>query len=206
MSQRLFETVVIENDTPRLLILLHGTGGTARDFLFLNEMLNRRYTLIGLVGNVREQGMARFFRRVAPGVFDQDSLRTEAEKFRLFVTQLVGERQTTLSNVTVLGYSNGANLALATLLLFPQAMATSVLLHPMLPFAVTPGSVDLSQHRIFISSGQQDPMVSPAEQSRLIQALRSVSAVPSLHTYPGGHEITPPEVDDVVAWIQQEVA
>ena len=107
MSQRLFETVVIENDTPRLLILLHGTGGTARDFLFLNEMLNRRYTLIGLVGNVREQGMARFFRRVAPGVFDQDSLRTEAEKFRLFVTQLVGDGDqcVTAPHVTVCRYS-----------------------------------------------------------------------------------------------------
>ena len=52
------------------LLLLHGTGGDERDLLPLGRTLAPQAGLLSPRGKVLEQGMSRFFRRLAEGVFD----------------------------------------------------------------------------------------------------------------------------------------
>ena len=57
------------------LLLLHGTGGDENDLIPLGEQLSPGAALLSPRGKVLENGMPRFFRRLAEGVFDLDDLK-----------------------------------------------------------------------------------------------------------------------------------
>ena len=63
------------SDTSKpVLLLLHGTGGTEQALLPLAEMIDPEASVLSVRGNVSENGMPRFFRRLAEGVFDEEDL------------------------------------------------------------------------------------------------------------------------------------
>lgn len=194
----LFHTTFIDNAADKTLVLLHGTGGSERDFLFLDTPLQRSYNLLGIRGNVIEVGMNRFFKRKAFGVFDQQNIREEAEKLHTFLTN----SQRSSDTLVFLGYSNGANMILALLFLYPHLVKKAVLLHPMLPFE--PEKLDLSHHEIFLSYGLQDQMISFVESQKVVEVLTKAKAKLITKEYAGGHEITPQELSDVVQFLRGE--
>src|SRR5664279_3810451 len=57
------------------LLLLHGTGGNENDLLPLGAQLSPGAALLSPRGKVLENGMPRFFRRLAEGVFDLADLK-----------------------------------------------------------------------------------------------------------------------------------
>ena len=67
------------------LLLLHGTGGTEDDLLPLGERLLPGAAQLSPRGQVLENGMPRFFRRLAEGVFDLDDLRRRTHELADFV-------------------------------------------------------------------------------------------------------------------------
>ena len=200
----LFEHVVIENVTRKTLFLFHGTGGTKNDFLFLNELLGSKYTLVGLMGNVDESGMKRFFKRHAEGVFDVESIQTESAKLDRFITTWTKKHYLNREDMVFLGYSNGANILLSTLFLFPSHFQHMALLHPMLPLEPQP-DLDISGKKLFVSYGAGDTMADPKESMRVIDALTEHGAEVASHEYPGGHGISNPEIDDVVTFLVDAV-
>jgi predicted esterase len=64
-----------DSDSPVVLLLLHGTGGNEQDLLPIGMQLQPGAALLSPRGKVMENGMPRFFRRLAEGVFDVDDLR-----------------------------------------------------------------------------------------------------------------------------------
>lgn len=200
---QLFDHAFIDNHAERTLFLLHGTGGSKEDFLFLNQFLGSSYNLVGLRGNVDEAGSARFFRRLHVGVFDQESIQEEVEKLGRFVQAWCVEYQTVPERLTFLGYSNGANILIAGLFRTPQLFQRLVLLHAMLPFTVKPEELNLSTHQLFISLGSNDPLVSPKQQQALIETLTRAKARLTVKEYDGGHEVSPQELEDVLAFLVQ---
>src|SRR5690606_16704600 len=67
------------------LLLLHGTGGTERDLLPLAEMIDPTASVLSVRGNILENGMPRFFRRLAEGVFDEEDLIFRTHELHDFV-------------------------------------------------------------------------------------------------------------------------
>src|SRR5690625_6155548 len=55
-------------------VLLHGTGGTEHDLLPIAEKIDPEVNILSVRGNVLENGMPRFFKRLAEGVFDEEDL------------------------------------------------------------------------------------------------------------------------------------
>lgn len=198
----LFVHTAIDNHVQKTLFLLHGTGGDETDLLFLDGLLEKSYNLVGLRGNVNENGMNRFFVRSAPGVFDQESIRAEADKLYRFVSAWGNSQNHASKDMAFVGYSNGANVALATLFYYPQVVYTCALLHPMLPFEPEP-SLTLLHLTMFISSGEADPMVPSADTARLMRTLSKTKATITHRTYPGGHEISETEIADVVLFLKK---
>ena len=69
----IYEFVRASSD--RTLLLLHGTGGNERDLIPLGRELDINASLLSPRGKVLENGMPRFFRRLAEGVFDLEDLK-----------------------------------------------------------------------------------------------------------------------------------
>lgn len=195
-----FRHVYKDNAADGTLFLLHGTGGTKEDFLFFDQYLDKTYNLVGLQGNVDENGMGRFFRRLSPGVFDQENIREEAKKLHDFIISWKKTHPDQSKRCVFLGYSNGANMLLAALFYFPKLLNTLLLLHPMLPF--TPDPVpQLSEHDLFVSMGAHDQMVGPKQKQELLRVLKSTGAHLTVREYPSGHEITDGELQDTADFL-----
>ncbi len=74
-----------ENGGPTF-VLLHGTGGNESDLLPLAKMIDDKANVLGVRGNVLENGMPRFFRRLQEGVFDMEDLKKRTDELNDFFT------------------------------------------------------------------------------------------------------------------------
>ena len=182
------------------VLALHGTGGDENDLLPLVRLLHPTANVLSPRGKVLEGGMPRFFRRVAMGVFDVADLKLRAAELVRFVDDASGSYGFDRDRVVAVGYSNGANIAGAVLLLDPPALTGAALLHAMKPFDPD-GSPDLSGKPVFLSGGRNDPMIPAPETEALQQMLGSAGAEVTVHWSPGGHELTQTEVDATRGWM-----
>jgi phospholipase/carboxylesterase len=179
-----------ERNTPPLL-LLHGTGGDENDLIGLGRMVAPDAALLSPRGRVLEGGVPRFFRRLAEGVFDEDDVKRRANELGDFV----GEARAAygLAAPIALGFSNGANIAAATLLLRPEALAGAVLIRAMVPLSQPP-AVDLAGKPVLILSGSMDPMVPAANADRLAAILQGAGADVQHRMLPAGHGLSQADI------------
>ncbi len=184
------------------LLLLHGTGGDETDLIPLGQALLPEANRLSLRGKVLEQGMPRFFRRLAEGVFDQADLEFRTAELADFLTAAAVRYGFDPHQVIAVGYSNGANIAGSLLLRQPQKLAASVLLHPMVPF-VPETLPDLTGKAIFIGAGRNDPIVPVANTEALAALLEKAGAEVATHWHQGGHSLTQEEVQAAQVWLQQ---
>jgi len=180
------------------LLLLHGTGGDENDLLPLGEMIAPGATMLSPRGKVLENGMPRFFRRLADGVFDEDDVRRRAVDLADFI--VAASARYGVPVPIALGYSNGANTAAAVLLLRPEALAGAILLRATLPLSETT-PVDLTGKPVLILSGAMDPMMSPERAARLASLPQSYGAVVEHRTLPSGHELSQTDVNLAKQWL-----
>jgi phospholipase/carboxylesterase len=173
------------------LLLLHGTGGNEDDLVPLGRMVAPDAALLSVRGKVLENGMPRFFRRLAEGVFDEADLRARAHELADFVEQ--ARRVYGVAAPVALGYSNGANIAAAIMLLRPGVLAGGVLLRAMAPFAEAPAA-SLAGTPVLITSGARDPIIPPENATRLKQLLEQAGAAVEHHILPAGHELSQADV------------
>lgn len=189
-----------DNGQPRTLFLLHGTGGNEADLLPLAAPLGSAYNLLGLRGNINENGMLRFFARSGPGVFDQESLGEELEKLAAFLSAWYKQYELEPDDAAFLGYSNGANMLLATLLRHPHLIRRAALLHPMMPFDEDP--VDLAGGRYLVTYGESDPMIPATESRRVVSELERRGAEVLVASHPGGHQLAQAELNALYAFLK----
>jgi phospholipase/carboxylesterase len=147
--------------------------------------------------------MPRFFRRFREGLFDEDDVRRRAGELADFVAE--ARRAYGLAQPLALGYSNGANIAAAVLLLHPKTLAGAILLRAMTPLAEPPRP-DLSGTPVLILSGLDDPIAQPSTAERLAAALEAAGARVERAELPAGHGLTQADVRRAKAFYAQEAA
>lgn len=190
-----------DKDAPTLL-LLHGTGGDENDLLQLGPLLAPGAALLSPRGKVLEQGMPRFFRRLAGGVFDEEDIRRRSEELASFVARAATFYDFDAARVIAVGFSNGANIAASLMLLHPDTLAGAVLFHGMVP--LTPESLpDLHGRPALLTAGRADPLVPGAESERLARLLERAGAEVTLAWQPGGHTLTRAEITTAAAWLRE---
>ena len=101
---------------PHTCCFLHGTGGNERDLIPLGRELDPNAALLSPRGKVLENGMPRFFRRLAEGVFDLEDLKNRTNELADFVAAAAQHYGFPVATVVAVGYSNGANIAASMLL------------------------------------------------------------------------------------------
>jgi predicted esterase len=184
----------------RTLLLLHGTGGDENDMIPLGRDLDPTAALLSPRGNVLENGMPRFFRRLAEGIFDEEDLIRRAHELADFVGAAATRYEFDPERVTAVGYSNGANIAAAILLLRPHVLAGAVLFRVMVP--LVPASLpNLARARVLISSGKHDPIVPVENAERLASMLRKAGANLTLRFEPAGHALVFGDIEAAKEWL-----
>jgi phospholipase/carboxylesterase len=184
------------------LLLLHGTGGNEDDLVPLGRELDPNARLLSPRGKILEGGrIPRFFRRLAEGVFDIEDLKFRTYELAGFVEKASRIYGFDAHKVIAVGYSNGANIAASLLLLKPQTLSGAILFRAMVPL-VPDNPPDLSDKRIFMSSGLRDPIATRQEAERLYGLLRQARAVVDLQWQNSGHELTQDDVYAAKQWLE----
>lgn len=186
------------------LLLLHGTGGDEEDLLPLGRELLPGAALLSPRGRVVENGMPRFFRRFAEGVFDIDDLKFQTHELNDFLKTIAQTYSVAKNKLVAVGYSNGANIAASLLLLHPHALGGAVLFRAMVPF--TPDfEPNLGHASVLLSGGIRDPIVPRENTEQLAAMLTSFGADTQLYWHRGGHELGQDDVSVAKQWLSGKV-
>ena len=188
-------------DRAGALLLLHGTGGDEHDLLPLAERLAPAAPVLSVRGTVLENGLPRFFRRLAEGVFDEDDLRARVDELAAFLAAAEQEYGVAAGSWTAVGFSNGANIASALLLRRPAALSAAVLLAAMVPFR-DPPEADLAGKRVLVANGRRDPMATPAQTDTLVGQLRERGAEVTVLPHAGGHTVDPGQLPAITGFLE----
>ena len=191
-------------DTRATLLLLHGTGGDEESLVPVAEKIHPGAGMLSPRGKVLENGMPRFFRRLAEGVFDLDDLRLRTAELAEFIVKASCIYAIDRSKLVAVGYSNVANIAASILLTYSGVIPKAVLFHPMVPFV--PDSVpDQSGADILITAGTNDPIVSPEETENLADMLKEAGARVKLFWHEKGHSLTREEITAAKSFLHESL-
>ena len=182
------------------LLLLHGTGGDEHDLIPLARLIAPASSLLSVRGNVLEQGMPRFFRRLREGVFDLEDLARRTGELSDFIAAASARYGFPPGDLYALGFSNGANIAASVLLTRPQALAGGILIRAMVPFEPV-NAPDLRGKHVLLSQGRADPLIPAAGAERLATLLRGAGADVELAWQPGGHALAQGDVSAARRWL-----
>jgi len=200
MSDFIHRYIPATSEEKRTLLLLHGTGGDENDLIPLGEAILPGAAILSLRGRISENGMPRFFRRFAEGVFDLDNLREETNALADFVQAASARYAFDPTQIVAAGFSNGANIAAATMLLRPEILQEAILIRAMVTLEdVQPKG--LEGKRVFLSSGRYDNIVPVENATRLAEQLREGGAEVTHYWAEVGHNLTRAEIQAIQSWL-----
>jgi predicted esterase len=191
----------VPGTSDRTLLLLHGTGGNEHDLIPVGRELDPNAALLSPRGKVLENGMPRFFRRLAEGVFDIEDLKQRTNELADFIAAAAQHYKLAADQVVAVGYSNGANIAASTLLLRPEILHAAILFRAMVPL-VPENLPNLRSVRVWISAGDQDPIIPVSEAQRLVELLRRAGADVTIRFANATHGLTDADVKAARHWLE----
>ncbi|EHJ08204.1 methylhydroquinone degradation carboxylesterase MhqD [Staphylococcus simiae] len=176
-----------KHDAPTL-ILLHGTGGDEHDLLPLGEALNPDYNLLGIRGQISENGMNRYFKRLGDGIYDLEDLEYRGQELLNFIKEAAETYGFDLEKVVLVGFSNGSNIAINLMLRQDAPFKKALLYAPLYPLDVADNK-DMSDVSVLLSMGENDPMVTLEGSQHVIDLFQSRGANVT-EVWVNSHEIT----------------
>jgi len=185
----------------RTLLLLHGTGGNENDLLDLGRAIDPDAAVLSPRGKILENGAPRFFRRLAEGVFDEEDVVRRAHELSEFIKAATETYDIDRSQLVAVGYSNGANIAAAMLLLGVATFSSAILFRPMVPLSSLSSEPNLTGVRALLAAGKFDPIAQPGIVQELVDVLRQHGATVDLRIGLSGHELTPEDVKSAREWL-----
>ncbi len=169
-----------------LVFTFHGTGGDEHQFHGFARQLLPDAHVVSPRGDVSENGMSRYFRRTAEGIYDMQDLAVRTEAMARFMTS--HKARVGADRVVALGYSNGANILASVALTHPDIVDDLIMMYPLIPWDPTP-QPGLKDHRILITAGQKDPICPAPQTTKFVDYLMSQNAHVTTQWHMGGHDI-----------------
>ncbi len=194
----------VNDESHPTFILLHGTGGDEKDLIPLAQMIDERASYCGILGEVRENGMPRFFKRLALNVFDEADITYRTQELHSFIMDFVDKHELDKKRMVLLGYSNGANMAQSLLLHYPDAYFNVIMLHPI----SLKKELDFhgnDQIKALVASGRFDPICPLREGKDLLERLKRGLVDASMIIEDTDHQLTYPEIEKVKTWYENHI-
>ena len=189
------------NPDKPVLLLLHGTGGNEHSLLQLAKIIDPDASVLSVRGNVLENGMPRFFKRLAEGVFDEEDLIFRTKELNAFIDGAAMKYEFNRQNIIAIGYSNGANIAASLLFHYEHALKSAILHHPMVPRRGIQ-LPNLAKTQVFIAAGINDPICPQQESIELQALLEEANASVKMYWGNQGHQLTMDEVKVAKEWYE----
>ncbi len=188
-----------DNKSETTFVLFHGTGGSKEDLIPLAKMIDESANILSFEGDVDEGGMKRFFKRKAPGVFDEDDLIERTHQLKNTLEKIINAKNLNKNHLVGLGYSNGANILGSLLYHYESPFKQIFLHHPMMPYK---NKTPLNQKglKAFIGAGKNDPICPTEETFGVAKALRNQEVIVDIHWHESGHQLTQSELDAAKAY------
>lgn len=176
-------------------ITLHGTGGSASDLFGLVDYIDPDASKIGFQGEVNENGMSRYFARYPDGSFDLDSLSKATSDLHITVNEIIDKYKLENHTLTILGYSNGANLAKNLMKEYRNLDINNIILFH--PSPITPNKVFKEQKnlKVLMTSGQNDPYITRNQFNELENKMNDAKIHVETFTHNQGHQLIQEELD-----------
>jgi predicted esterase len=188
---------------PVTVLLLHGSGGDENDLLPVARALAPGAAFLSPRGKVMDQGLRRFF------ALDRSDLHERAAELAEWVGEAAKQYRIDPARLYALGYSNGANIAAALMLLHPGSMAGACLLRSRAMVgaeAFPDGLPSLEGAPVLISAGQSDHLITPGDAEALAKLLTDAGARVDLAIQNAGHDLTPADFSLAKQWFSKAMA
>ncbi|UWU65881.1 alpha/beta hydrolase [Bradyrhizobium sp. NC92] len=174
------------------LLMLHGSSGTELDMVPLAGRLAPGSMAVALRGAVAWEAGFAFFRRFEDRSIDERDLLARADVLAGEVVR-IGKNYRFPRPPVAIGFSNGAIMAAALLMLYPRCLSGAVLFRPLSPFAVAPDT-RLSRVPALLVDGDNDERRLRGDGAGLAQRLAHMGADVAHHVLPTGHSITEDDI------------
>ncbi|CAN5428944.1 alpha/beta hydrolase [soil metagenome] len=189
-----------------VLLMLHGTGSSEEEIAGLAARIDPAAAVLAPRGRVSENGATRWFRRLAEGVFDVNDVIVRAGELAEFLGWARAEYGLKDREIVPVGFSNGANIALALALLHPGVAPRAVAFSGMYPLGDRDAPNPLVQSSVLLLNGASDAMAPPASVDRLADQLAARGAQVERVTRAGGHGITEEELVSARRWLTRDAS
>ncbi len=201
----------IKLDKNPLLLLLHGYGSNEEDlFSFAPELPEDCFVIsVRAPYNLEPYGNAWYaihFDADENKFSDNEQAKESVEIIATFIDEIVKQYPIDESNVTLIGFSQGAILSYATALTYPEKVRKVAALSGYLNQEILPQKLNMeaiSHLKLFISHGSVDQVI-PVEWARKAKpALENLGLSVEYQEYPMGHGVSPKNFFDLKAWLQK---
>lgn len=194
---------------PPLLVLLHGVGSNEDDLFGLAPWLDKRYTVVSPRAPLKHGGGWGWypiaFLETGPE-FDEEVAFESAETLETFLHECHAHYGTDPQRTVLMGFSQGAAMALLLLLTRPECLSATVLMSGrLIPEAAERAAhyMELVGKPVFVAHGLYDGVL-PIEQGRAIEAeLKRYPVLMTYKEYPMGHEVSPQSIADIQTFLTE---
>ncbi|HEV2607983.1 MAG TPA: carboxylesterase [Xanthomonadaceae bacterium] len=134
---------------------------------------------------------------------DESGVRQSIVQVEALIAREV-ERGTPASRIVLAGFSQGGAIALAAGLRREQPLAGLIALSTYLPLAansIAESTVAARSTPVFMAHGSLDPVVPEMLGRNSRDALLALGMRVEWHSYPMAHQVCPPEVQALTAWL-----
>lgn len=196
-----------------LLIILHGYGADERDLMALAAYFDPRLRVVSIRAplDLPQGGHAWF-----PLEFTEEGVKIEredVEQARDDLMEVVRNQQVVhgndATNTLLLGFSQGAAMALAVAFRAPDTTANVIALSGVFAPEMIPADSDvlrvLEATSIIMTHGSHDPVISIQQSHDARDLVAQTPVRLQYHEYSMGHEINQECLRDVVEWVAAAV-
>lgn len=199
------------SDPAPLLVLLHGHAANEGDLLGLVPYLDERFHIAAVRAPQRiAAGSYGWFRVTFAGtgpIVHEGEESDSRRRLAAFLDDMVARHAIDATRIYLLGFSQGASVALAFALTVPGQIAGVVALSVRFPREVVPTLAPaerIAGSAMFLAHGIHDDIV-PIGRARATREFLCGLGVDLVYReYVSGHQIAPQALSDAAAWLSAE--
>lgn len=201
------------NEKPPLLLLLHGYGANEDDLFGLAPYVDERLLVISARAPVRiGMGMYAWFQLgfTPEGILiDPKQVEAARQTLRRFVDEVSAAYEVDAKSIFLLGFSQGAMMALDLALREPELIAGVVAMSGR----IMPTSLEsiaepdrLTGLPVFVTHGTQDAVLPIAHGRATRDRLNELPVSLNYREYEMGHEVSQDSFRDITEWLKLQLS